>query len=256
MNIEKRIYRRIGQAIGDFKLIEEGDHIAVGLSGGKDSWILLYALNELSKRAPVNYSVEAVHIKSSIYNLKLEEIENYCQKLGIKLHIYESDIDTIIAENIKKESYCAFCARMRRGYLYRFANENGFNKIALGHHREDFNETLLMSMFFNGQIKSMAVKLLSDDKKNIVIRPMVYLEEKTIQKFADNLQLPSMQKTCPYEQQSERKEIKELLNQLEKKYPEIKSSLISSQKRIIKSHLIGFNIIHERVNVLPSKINK
>jgi len=249
LNLEKRIHRKIGQAIGDFNLIEEGDRIAVGLSGGKDSWILLYALNKISKRAPVYFSLEAVHIKSSIYHLKLEEIEDYCQKLQIKLHIYESDIDTIIAENIKKESYCAFCARMRRGYLYKFANENGFNKIALGHHREDFNETLLMSMFFNAQIKSMSVKLLSDDKKNVVIRPMVYLEEETIQKFADKLQFPSMQKTCPYEQQSERKEIKELLKQLEKKYPEIKNSLISSQKRIIKSHLIGFNFIQERANI-------
>jgi len=239
MYLKKKIFNKVGSAIADFEMIEEGDSILIALSGGKDSWVLLSVLSELNKRAPIDYKLAAVHVEMKTKKLDLNLMKATTDKNGIPLFIIESEIDEIVTSKLKKNSYCAFCSRLRRGQLYSFAYENGYNKLALGHHRDDFNETLLLNQFFTGQMKSMAAKLKSDDGKNVVIRPLVYVPEEYIIAYNKEMNFPILEAECPYATDSYRKLMKELLNEMEKKIPKIKNSLLASQQRIVKSHLLG-----------------
>ena len=235
------IKRKVGSAIKRYNMISENDKILVGLSGGKDSLILLQVLKTLQYKAPINFEIEALHIQTDIKNTDIKKLKQFCDNLKIVLHITDINLDRIIRSKKNRKSYCAFCSRLRRGYIYKFASKNAFDKIALGHHREDFNETLLMNMFFSGIMKSMAVKLISDDSKNTVIRPMVNVSEELILKYSNESNLKISEGVCCHSWKSSRKFMKNLLDEIEMSYPKIKNNLLASQTRIIKSHLLEFS---------------
>ena len=238
--IQKKILRKVGKAISDYKLINNNDSVLICLSGGKDSWTLLSVLKKLQQKAPINFQLEAIHINNGYNETDIEKAADKCAEIGIKLHITNSKIDEVIEKNKRKNgSYCSFCARLRRGIIYKSARKNKFNKIALGHNRDDLNQTLIMNMFFSGRIKSMAIKLESDDKTNTIIRPLGYTSEKLTTAYSRNMKFPIIKNNCPHlKRDNQRELIKKLLDKLEEENPGIKNSLFSSQRRITKTHLL------------------
>jgi tRNA 2-thiocytidine biosynthesis protein TtcA len=237
----KQIIRLVGKAIGDFELVEENDRILVALSGGKDSWSLLYALLALQKKAPIDYQLGAVTIGPDLHADHLLELKQRLRADNIPHHFIVSDINSIISTSLTKgTSPCSLCSRIRRGVLYSFASREGWNKIALGHHLDDFVETLLLNLFFNGSIKGMSPKLQADDGKNTVIRPLVYVREENTHAMADEMRLPVTNCGCVFETKVESKRhwVKKLLTDIEKDAPNIKSSILSSMGRVCDRHLL------------------
>jgi tRNA 2-thiocytidine biosynthesis protein TtcA len=237
--MSKKMFKQVGKAIADFSMIRKNDKILVCLSGGKDSWALLDILSKLKKRAPIHFDVEAIKINPNKNQSNDDQILAYCEKMDVKLHIIQTNMDEIIAEKISRnKSYCAFCSRLRRGFIYTNAEKLGATKIALGHHREDFNETFLMNLIFGGQIKSMAPILKTDDKRHVVIRPLVYVSEDAIIDYAKKMEFPIATCNCGYSGFTEREKMKELMNNLQQEYPKIKETMIQSMSRIKPSHLL------------------
>src|SRR6478736_4831273 len=184
--LQKRLRRQVGQAIADYSMIEEGDKIMVCLSGGKDSYTMLDILMSLQKTAPVNFELVAVNMDQKQPGFPEEVLPAYLSNIGVPFHILEKDTYSIVTEIVPEgKTYCGLCSRLRRGSLYGFAEEIGATKIALGHHRDDIIETLFLNMFFGGALKAMPPKLLSDDKQNIVIRPLAYVEESDLIAYAE-----------------------------------------------------------------------
>jgi tRNA 2-thiocytidine biosynthesis protein TtcA len=248
-SLEKKIFRGVGRAIADFHLIEEGDHILVGVSGGKDSWTLVHVLNELCKRAPINFKLTAVNLDQGYAGFRQDVIEDYLESKGITFYSEWKNIAQIVEEKSAPGSIaCSLCSRLRRGSLYGIAEKLGCNKIALGHHLDDFVETLLLNQFFVGRTASMAVKLLSDDKKNVVIRPLVYVLEKDIIEYTEHMAFPIVCCQCPLACGTEvftdhkRRMVKDMLTNLELKIPHIKNSLISSLGNIKPAHMLDKNL--------------
>ena len=239
--IETKLLHSIGRAIEDFRLIEHGDRLLVGLSGGKDSWTMLYLLDALRKKAPINFSIKVVTIHPGFPEFNTENIEHRLKQDGFDYLIKKTHIKDIIAEKRKPgTSFCSFCARLRRGALYTVAQELNCNKVVLGHHRDDAIETLLLNQFFSGRIKAMPPRLAADDGKNIVVRPMIYAEEDKIAVYAGLKQFPILRWFCPITTcgGSERHRAKELLTELEKKYPGLKSSMTRALSNVIPAHLL------------------
>ena len=237
---KRQITRLVGKAIGDFSLIEENDKILVALSGGKDSWSLLYTLLALQKKAPIHYDVAAVTLATDFDADGLEKMAYRLKSDSIPHTIITSDIPSIVSKHLTEGTNpCSFCSRLRRGALYSFASRNGWNKIALGHHLDDFIETLLLNMFFNGSIKGMSPKLRADNGANIVIRPLVYVREVITSKMSEEMGLPIVACGCIFQGMvdSRRHWVKRLLLDLETQAPDIKSSLLSSMGRVRKRHL-------------------
>jgi tRNA 2-thiocytidine biosynthesis protein TtcA len=231
----------IGRAIADFDLIKEGDRIAVGLSGGKDSWTLLHMLEELRRRAPINYEVMAVTIDSGYPGFRSDVIENYLKEHGFAYHIEQAGHYEIIKEKRRPDSsYCSICARLKRGSLYTLAQKLGCNKLALGHHLDDFIETLLLNQFFVGSLKAMAPSMLADNGVTTVIRPLVYVEEKEIIPFARENGFPVVCCCCPVcgTADLQRKKMKQLLKDLEKSIPHVKRSLLRALANVQPRHLL------------------
>ncbi|MEQ8186749.1 MAG: tRNA 2-thiocytidine(32) synthetase TtcA [Candidatus Eremiobacterota bacterium] len=245
--LEKKILYKIGEANKKFNLIENGDRIMVGLSGGKDSWSLLHLLNILRQKVPFKYELMAVNIDPGYEGYRTDILEKALKEMGYEYHIEKTCILDIIKAKMKRNSYCSFCSRLRRGILYDVAVKFKCNKIALGHHMDDFIETLLLNQFFIGKIKAMPAKLYSDDGRNIVIRPLVYVEEKYTAEYAVKKEFPVIFCKCPGcdSHNSRRFMIKKLLSELEKEIPEIKSSLIKSLSRVEGRYLLD-NSIEER----------
>ncbi len=236
---EKRIRHKTGKAISDFNLISKNDKILVGLSGGKDSWVLLDILIKLRKAAPIDFEIFAVKINSDLKKNNDEKIMDRCLKMGVGLKIINSPINKIVLEKkAKKDSYCAFCARLRRGFIYGYADEIKANVIALGHHRDDANETLLMNLFFSGKIQSLPPKYLTDDGKRIVIRPMIYVDENDIIEYSKQMNFPVLTNDCPYASLNERAKIKRYINKMVETIPNIKDSISAAQTNVNPSHLI------------------
>ena len=239
--IFKSITRLVGKAIGDFGLIEDGDRILVALSGGKDSWTLLLALRELQRKAPISFQIGAVTVHPGPEIFDCGDIQERLADEDIPYWIIPADIVEVVKENLTPgTSPCSFCARLRRGILYTFAAEQHWNKIALGHHLDDFIETLLLNLFFNGSIKGMSPNLLADDGRNRIIRPLVYVREEMTRQYAQSVGVPIVGCSCGFQGMvaSRRHWVKELLSQIEHEVPDVKSNLLAAMGRVRQRHLL------------------
>jgi len=238
--LHKRLCRQVGQAIGDFNMIEDGDRIMVCLSGGKDSYALLDILMTLRERAPIKFELIAVNLDQKQPNFPADILPAYLTKLGVPFHIENQDTYSIVKRLIPEgKTTCSLCSRLRRGILYRVADELGCNKIALGHHRDDILETFFLNMFFGGKLKGMPAKLVSDDGKHMVIRPMAYVKEADSTRYAEVKQFPIIPcDLCGSQENLQRKQIKGLMREWEKKYPGRVESIFSSLSTVVPSHLM------------------
>ncbi len=242
--LHKRLCRLVGQAIGDFNMIEDGDKVMVCLSGGKDSYALLDILMTLRERAPIHFDIVAVNLDQKQPNFPADILPAYLTKLGVAFHIENQDTYSIVKRLIPEgKTTCSLCSRLRRGILYRVADELGCNKIALGHHRDDILETFFLNMFFGGKLKGMPAKLQSDDGKHIVIRPMAYVKEADSTRYAEVKQFPIIPcDLCGSQENLQRKQIKGLMREWEKKYPGRVESIFSSLSTVVPSHLMDPNM--------------
>ena len=238
--LEKKLCRLVGQAIGDFGMIEDGDKVMVCVSGGKDSYAMLDILMKLRERAPIHFDIVAVNLDQKQPNFPAETLPNYLKDLGIPFHIEEQDTYSIVKRVIPEgKTTCGLCSRLRRGILYRVADELGTTKIALGHHRDDILETLMLNMFYAGKLKGMPPKLRSDDGKHIVIRPLAYVPEKLLERYAADMNFPIIPcDLCGSQPNLQRQVMKEMLRDWEKKHPGRVENLFRSMHHIVPSHLM------------------
>jgi len=238
--LEKKLCRLVGQAIGDFGMIEDGDKVMVCVSGGKDSYAMLDILMKLRERAPINFEIVAVNLDQKQPNFPAEILPNYLKSLDIPFHIEEQDTYSIVKRVIPEgKTTCGLCSRLRRGILYRVADELGATKIALGHHRDDILETLMLNMFYAGKLKGMPPKLRSDDGKHIVIRPLAYVPEKLLERYAGDMNFPIIPcDLCGSQPNLQRQVMKEMLRDWEKKHPGRVENLFRSMHHIVPSHLM------------------
>ena len=240
-DLETKIAKKVTKAIVEHKLIEDGDRIMVGLSGGKDSWALIQILDVLQKRAPIDFSLVAVNIDSGYEGYEYHKLTDTCAARGWELHVEHTTIGETIEDILEQsETPCSLCARLRRGALYRLATKVGANKIALGHHADDFIETLLLNVFFQGAIKAMPARLVSDSGEHVVIRPLAYVLESEARAYAKASNLPIIGCCCPAcgDLSLQRQRMKRLIAQLEVEHPEIKNSIMQALGNVKLSHLL------------------
>ena len=242
--LHKRLCRQVGQAIGDFNMIEDGDRVMVCLSGGKDSFGLLDILLTLRERAPIHFDIVAVNLDQKQPNFPAHVLPEYLTKLGVPFHIENQDTYSIVKRVIPEgKTTCSLCSRLRRGILYRVADELGATKIALGHHRDDIMETFFLNMFFAGKLKSMPPKLQSDDGKHIVIRPLAYAKEADMERYAEVKRFPIIPcDLCGSQENLQRKQIKAMLREWEKKTPGRVDNVFASLSTVVPSHLLDRNL--------------
>ncbi len=242
--LHKRLRRHTGQAIADFNMIEDGDRIMVCLSGGKDSFTLLDILMSLQKSAPVSFSLIAVNLDQKQPGFPEHILPEYLQSLGVEYKIVEEDTYSIVQDKIPEgKTTCSLCSRLRRGILYRTAKELGATKIALGHHRDDILETLMLNMFYGGKIKGMPPKLVSDNGEHVVIRPLAYCREKDIIKYSDRKGFPIIPcNLCGSQPNLQRQNIKQMLNGWDKQFPGRIESMFRAMQNVIPSHLADYEL--------------
>ena len=238
--LHKRLCRQVGQAIGDFNMIEQGDRVMVCLSGGKDSYALLDILLTLRQRAPIDFEIIAVNLDQKQPNFPADVLPAYLRALGVEFHIETQDTYSIVKRVIAEgKTTCSLCSRLRRGILYRVADTLGATKIALGHHRDDILETFFLNMFFGGKLKSMPAKLQSDDGKHIVIRPLAYVKEADTERYAAVRQFPIIPcDLCGSQENLQRKQIKNMLREWDKKTPGRTDHIFSALSTVVPSHLL------------------
>jgi tRNA 2-thiocytidine biosynthesis protein TtcA len=237
--LNKRIRHNVGKAIEDYNMIEDGDKIMVCLSGGKDSYAMLDVLLGLQKSAPIHFDIVAVNMDQKQPGFPEHILPAYLDRLGVNYHILEKDTYSIVKEKVPEgKTTCALCSRLRRGSLYGYAESIGANKIALGHHRDDIVETLFLNMFYGAKLKSMPPKLLSDDKKNVVIRPLAYCKETDIAEFARLKEFPIIPcNLCGSQENLQRQNIKKMLHDWEKDQPGRSENIFRSIANIAPSQL-------------------
>ena len=235
----KNLRRDVGNAIADFNMIEDDDLVMVCLSGGKDSYTLLNILLNLQKHAPIDFKIHAVNLDQKQPGFPEEVLPNYLKSIEVDYKIIEQDTYSIVTEKIKEgKTYCGLCSRLRRGILYNYAESIGADKIALGHHRDDIVETLFLNMFYGGKLKAMPPKLLSDDKRNVVIRPLAYCKESEISKFAGLMEFPIIPcNLCGSQDNLQRQVIKSMLQKWEKNNPGRIESIFRSIANVSLSQL-------------------
>ncbi len=235
----KNLRRDVGRAIADYNMIEDGDLVMVCMSGGKDSYTMLDILLSLQKHAPIDFSIKAVNLDQKQPGFPEHVLPEYLSKLGVDFHIIEADTYSIVKEKTAEgKTFCGLCSRLRRGNLYGYAREIGATKIALGHHREDIVETLFLNMFFGGTLKAMPPKLLSDDKQNVLIRPMAYCSEQEIARYAQLRGFPIIPcNLCGTQENMQRRNIKEMLKQWDKETPGRVESIFRSIANVAPSQL-------------------
>ena len=258
--LHKRLRRKVGQAIVDFNMIEEGDKVMVCLSGGKDSYTLLDILMNLQRSAPIQFKLVAVNLDQKQPGFPEHILPEYLESLGVEYHIIEKDTYSVVKELVPEgKTTCSLCSRLRRGSLYGYAEAEGFTKIALGHHRDDIVETLFLNMFYGGKMKAMPPKLLSDDKKNVLIRPLAYCKEKDIATYSEAKGFPIIPcNLCGSQPNMQRQNVKAMLQAWEKEFPGRTETIFSSLQDIAPSQLADRKLFDfqslslEREDIQPS----
>ena len=238
--LEKRLCRQVGQAIVDFNMIEQGDKVMVCVSGGKDSYAMLDILLKLKARAPIDFDLIAVNLDQKQPGFPEHVLPHYLHTLGVPFHIENQDTYSIVKRVIPEgKTLCSLCSRLRRGILYRVADELGATKIALGHHRDDILQTFFLNLFFGGKLKSMPPKLVSDDGKHVVIRPMAQVAETDLVRWATHRGFPIIPCTlCGSQENLQRKQVGSMLREWEKKHPGRIESMFSALQNVVPSHLM------------------
>ena len=242
--LSKRLHRQVGQAIVDFNMVEDGDRVMVCLSGGKDSYGLLDILRGLQQRAPVKFTLVAVNLDQKQPGFPAHILPAYLEQLGVAHHIENQDTYSIVKKLVPEgQTMCSLCSRLRRGILYRVASELGATKIALGHHRDDMVVTLLMNMFFGGRMKGMPPKLASDDGRHVVIRPLAYVAETDLEKWAVHRQFPIIPcSLCGNQENLQRVQMKKMLREWERQFPGRLDNIFTAMGNIVPSHMMDRNL--------------
>jgi len=242
--LEKRLCRQVGQAISDFNMIEAGDRIMVCMSGGKDSYGMLDILMKMKARAPVDFTLVAVNLDQKQPGFPAEVLPNYLQALGVEFHIETQDTYSIVKDKIPEgKTMCSLCSRLRRGILYRVARELGCNKLALGHHRDDMLQTFFLNMFFGGKLKGMPPKLVSDNGEFMVIRPLAYVAETDLQRWAAHRQFPIIPCTlCGSQENLQRQVVGNMLREWQKKHPGRIENMFAALQNVVPSHLMDASL--------------
>ncbi len=237
---QKRLCRLVGQAITDYAMVEHGDKVMVCLSGGKDSYGLLDVLLLLRRRAPIRFDVIAVNLDQRQPGFPAHVLPDYLRRLGVPYHIETEDTYSVVTRVIAQgETYCSLCSRLRRGILYRVASELGATKIALGHHRDDIIETLLLNMMFAGRLKAMPPKLLSNNRRHVVIRPLAYVREADLACYAEERTFPIIPcDLCGSQENLKRNQVKGLLKEMEQRFPGCADNMVAALSRVVPSHLM------------------
>lgn len=242
--LQKRLRRCVGKAIADFNMIEDGDKVMVCLSGGKDSYTMLDILLFLRRIAPIHFDIVAVNLDQKQPGFPEHVLPEYLSGLGIDYRIIEEDTYSIVKDKIPEgKTTCSLCSRLRRGILYRTATDLGVTKIALGHHRDDMLETLFLNMFYGGKLKSMPPKLVSDDGKHVVIRPLAYANEADIEKYSEKMEFPIIPcNLCGSQENLQRKVIKNMLQDWNKQHPGRIENMFRAIQNVAPSHLADPNL--------------
>ena len=237
--VRKRLRRLVGQAIADYNMIEDGDRVMVCLSGGKDSYTMLDILLQLQRSAPIEFEIIAVNLDQKQPDFPEEILPEYLESIGVAYYVLERDTYSVVRSVIPEgKTTCGLCSRLRRGTLYGFAESIGAHKIALGHHRDDIVETLFLNMFFGGKLKAMPPKLLSDDRKNVVIRPLAYCKETDIEAYASYEAYPIIPcNLCGSQENLQRAEVKRMLRDWERQYPGRTETIFKSIRNVAPSQL-------------------
>ena len=236
----RKIRSQVGRAVTDFKMIEQGDVIMVCLSGGADSYTMLEMLIGLQQAAPIQFKLIAVNLDQKQPGFPEDVLPTYLQSIGIEYHIVEEDTYSIVKNLIPEgKTTCSLCSRLRRGVLYKTAGKIGASKIALGHHADDMVETAFLNMFYNGRLKSMPAKLVSDDKRNVVIRPLAYVRERLIKEYAELREFPIIPcNLCGSQKNLQRQSVKALLQDWDQQYPGRVQNIFNALSRVTPSHLL------------------
>lgn len=244
--LTKRLQHNVGKAIGDFNMIEAGDRVMVCLSGGKDSYAMLDILIELRRRAPIDFKLIAVNLDQKQPGFPEDVLPRYLDKLGVDYRIVEEDTYSIVTDKIPEgKTTCSLCSRLRRGILYRTASELGATKIALGHHMDDMVETMFLNMFHGARLKSMPPKLVSDDKKHMVIRPLAYCRESDLEQFSVLQNYPIIPcNLCGSQENLQRKKIKKMLSEWDQQTPGRVNNVFKSMSRLTPSHLLDRDVFN------------
>ncbi|ABK89808.1 tRNA 2-thiocytidine(32) synthetase TtcA [Francisella tularensis subsp. novicida] len=255
--LERQILRKTAQAINQYNMIEDGDKIMVCLSGGKDSYCLLEMLLLLQKKAPISFEIIAVNLDQKQPGFPEEVLPNYLKNKGVEFHIIQRDTYSVVKRVIPEgKTTCGLCSRMRRGILYDFAEENSVTKVALGHHRDDIIETFFLNLFYNGSIKAMPAKLLSDDKRNIVIRPLAFVSEKETLEYSQLKEFPIIPcNLCGSQDNLQRVFIKDMLNRWEQNNPERKNVIFKALSNISPSQMLDKELF-DFINISKDDIQR
>ncbi len=238
--LSKRLCREVGKAIVDYNMIEQGDRVMVCLSGGKDSYTMLDILLKLQARAPIDFEIIAVNLDQKQPGFPEDVLPAYLKQKGVEFHIEEQDTYSIVMDKIPEgKTLCSLCSRLRRGILYRVADELKCTKIALGHHRDDMLQTLFLNMFFGGKLKGMPPKLQSDDGRHIVIRPLAYVDERDIVRYSDWQQYPIIPcNLCGSQENLQRKQVGNMLKDWQRKFPGRLDNMLHALQNVVPSHLM------------------
>lgn len=245
--LQKRLLRDAGRAIADFRLIEAGDRILVGISGGKDSFTLLHLLQHLQRSAPIAFSLVACNLDQGHPGFPAADLERYLKETGAEVLMLREDTYSVVKRLVPEgETTCSVCSRLRRGILYSAAGRLGCTKIALGHHRDDLIESLLMSMLFTGKLRTMPPRLRSDDGRNVVIRPLCYTAERDIAAFAAEMKFPIVPcDLCGSQENLQRKRVKKLLAELEREHPSVRASILGAMSNVMPEHLLDRRLLRD-----------